>query len=82
MRKDGEIPLASVEMRIKSENPTVCVFKAIYEVSNIPFFFPTVEKNLGQASRSDYLVEFVGNANDKLNKRITSLFLEKGGRTP
>lgn len=69
-------------MRIKSENPTVCAFKAIYEVSNVPFFFPTVEKNLGQASRSDYLVEFVGNANDKLNKRITSLLLEKGGRTP
>ena len=58
-----------MEMRIKSENPTISVFKAIYKVSNIPFFSPTVEKNLGQASRRDYLVEFIRNAKEKLNKK-------------
>lgn len=38
MRKDGEIPPALMEMRIKSENPKICVSKAIYKVSNILWF--------------------------------------------
>lgn len=81
MRKDGEIPLALMEMRIKSENPTICVFRAIYKVRNIPFFFPTAGKNLGQASWRDYLVEFIRNTKDKLNKQIMSLLLEQCGQT-
>lgn len=82
MRKDSEIPLTLMEMRIKSENPKTCAFKAIHEVSNIPFVFPTVEKNLGQVSWKDYLMEFIRNAMDKLNKEITSLLLEQCGQTP
>lgn len=68
MRKDGEIPLALMEMKIKSENPTTHIFQAVYKVSNIPFFFPTVEKNLGQASQRDYLVEFIRIAKEKLDR--------------
>jgi len=82
MRKDGEIPPALMEIRTKGENPITCVFKATYKVSNIPFFFPTMEKNLGQASRRDYFVEFIRNAEIKLNKWSTPLLLEQCGQMP
>lgn len=82
MTKDGKIPLALAEKRMKRENPMRCVFKTIYKVTSITLFFPTAEENLGEISGRAYLVEFVRNADGKLNKHHIPVARAMGSQMP